>query len=319
MINVNNNEAQRLVYADGIDLTNALTLSNEYQNIIFITNDHSVAKTDERVFSDETGYVDNESWPLGINIVKNGLQYIPIVGIHPEMNSIYADGYKYVLKVQKNTGLLCLTESKIKLRCIYIGTDLTFLDIHFHLDDIEKYPFIYEKQFKIYSKDNGQECGKILLTGNIMGSTFNVTGYLVIFEDIDDLKNSTFGPLSLMNYDFENSNVLSSATKHYIELENKPYNESLFYNTNNVNPKPIYVIIPMEFRENVQITNTLTAKSNSNAPGIHNDSLISPFLLNKLLYDDDPVKIDTFNYQIFQVANNADNFITYKAIGLKII
>lgn len=108
-----NKDANRLVYVEGISLNNAVELSKTYSNIIFLTDDENKSESTINDIADidnTDDYEDNGYWNLGLNIVKNGKQYIPISGIHPKYDSFTIGNDKYYIKVQKNTGLLMLLQ-----------------------------------------------------------------------------------------------------------------------------------------------------------------------------------------------------------------
>lgn len=306
-----NKEANRLVYVEGISLSNALELSKEYTNIIFLTDDNKKSVESNVSIDDNTDedlYEANDDWNLGFNIVRNGKKYIPITGIHPLYNSFKVNNVRYKLKIQRGTGLLTLASEKISQHLLYIGKPFTSIE-DMTLDELNSYESgelvsgysIAAKYTVIDTSDSDSESSesksntseKVILYIIQDNNTNRIIGYLYSFDSLAILHTAMYdnhylGPLSLMNtnYSDNESNYIDGATD----------GQSLFYYADDDSKVVAYV--PQDFANNFQFTTVLYQGDSSD-----NTHLDTPVVISTSKNGE--ISIDGSLYNIMQM--NADD------------
>lgn len=266
-----NKESSRLVYVEGISLDKALELSNKYCNIIFLTDDHTTSGQSKAV-DDINEFEEDTSWNLGLNIVRNGKKYIPILGIHPKYNSINVGDVTYKLKVQKNTGLLALVKDTTKY--LYVGYDCNFKEI---LEDIINNAgnsnYVNKNvRINISSDDLKLYCIKKSKEDN------TIIGYLYEYDSLYALQKS-IGPLDL---------IKSSLT------ENETDETTYFYDSENT--ENMYAYVYYGHSDAIEITNTYYQKDEDG----NISHLNTPFKIATKL-DDDSLIINDLKYVKFKI------------------
>lgn len=250
-------EATRLVYVEGIDLQNALQLSSDYPNIIFLTDDNIKShelkskEIDEIALQQEEGMYTNDNWDLGLNIVRNGHRYIVVRGVNNEHSTFTADGTKYTLRIDQH-GLLYLDTNEINERFIYIGkrpfsvdgTNTFLFDIKSIKDSIENGTVDEHenivKVFKISqtTKETGNKVEILkfmylvvlkqeITKTNDRGEQYiedDIYGYLWLFSDVQTLRDAvTYYSEShgTVVGPYSNQNVQSWASDTSVETDDK--------------------------------------------------------------------------------------------------
>jgi len=307
-------EATRLVYVEGIDLSNALKMSANYPNIIFLTDDNkksyelSSSEKDIHNYTEDTSFV-NDNWDIGLNIVRGGHKYIVVRGINNEHCSFTADGTKYTLRIDQN-GLLYLDANEINERFIYIGKDPINAQGEF-IFDIKGIKNAIESS-NVDNEANSLRISKAFVYAQTANSKNEITnyiylaivkdnadvpyGYIWMFSDINTLReatqynenigNSLIGPKSNQNIDFKSTTDIEDIRKYIDEYsENAVFgvdlnNDSQFWNNN----EEIYVMLPSTYKDVILVTNTLSQKMTNNSDEtndniLDNNQLSIPFIM----------------------------------------
>lgn len=328
-MNNSNNEAKRLVYAEGLNLETALELSKTYKNVVFLTNDNKTSGDDISEY--DSRYIDNESWKLGVNIVKNGLQYIPIAGIHPLYNSFKSDGFIYKINVQEGTNLLCLSKEEIYTRGIYVGynsNDNYELIDEILSDNISTGNASRYDLFTLQSDESDPDRNVYLYL--IKNGTINTVydGYLLVYNNISALYEAS-RPLSLLNYNVsyldENSPVYCLTGDGTIDVIPGQYvtgSESSQAVWTAPAGQYIDIIIPEEHKNNVLITNTLTNNENghydesTNTLYITNNNLAQSFVYDRT--EKGTLEFNTIPYVKFNLDIQENNNVEITGLAVKI-
>jgi len=173
-----------------------------------------------------TDYKDNEEYKVeaqptvGSQIIFNGIPYTIVQGIHPTKNILNVNGENISIWIDSN-GLLRLSKVKIQERYFYIGP---------------YNPLTYNYN------------GSKLLT-EISGETNKYQAH----EKIDKVTIQNLFTNHASHWDFV-SNKTYGESNTVEDLSNNSYND--YYIGNNFN-QVVYMIIPVDFINNIFISNTL--------------------------------------------------------------
>lgn len=226
-----NQERDRIVFLENIDKNTALGLTTSYPNLMMFTNGYTLSD-----YNENEEYHINTRPIVGSHIIFNGIPYTIVQGIHPTQNSLNVNGENISLWMDDN-GLLRLTKTKVLERYFYVGPFNPLNDIYEDNQPLLK---------PIEDETNKYQASK-KITYTTFQKLFTEHG-----NEWDFVNQTTYQESGSVNEFLIDGYTLGSNT----------FND--YYIGNNFSNK-VYMIIPVDFMNNIFVSNTLFMSNQNNS------------------------------------------------------
>lgn len=220
-----NQERDRIVFLENIERDTALDLTKTYPNLMMFTNGY---KLDD--YNDNEEYKIDSKPIVGSHIIFNGIPYTIIQGVHPTKNTLNINGENISLWIDSN-GLLRLSKVEIQERYFYIGP---------------------------YNPLTDDYHGNTLLT-EIEGESNKYQAH----EKIDKITIQNLFTDHASHWDFVSNQTYGESHSVDVLLNGTSLSNNSFNDYYIGNKSVVYMIIPVDFINNIFISNTLQMGNNN--------------------------------------------------------